>query len=82
MGSKVPSMGKSDIGSFVNPDANIPEDAKKRAMRRTMLARKLNTGRCTTPQELSDRFNSLFETCIAEGFLPNVEMLALCSRLG
>jgi hypothetical protein len=28
---------------------------------------------------LADRFNKLFEVCIDEGFLPNVEMLALAS---
>lgn len=78
MGDKIAAMGKSDIGKMHNFD-NIPEDTKRLAMRRTLLARKLDTGRCTSPEELAQRFNLLFEKCYEEGFIPNVEMLALAS---
>jgi hypothetical protein len=79
MGNVVPGMGKGDIGKLVNLNEAVPEDAKARALRRTMLIKKLNTGRCTTPQELAERFDKLFEVCLENGFIPVVESLALCS---
>ena len=79
LGDKVPSMKKGDIGKLVNT-SNVEPDKATMALRRTMLVRKLNTGRCTTPQELKDRFSKLFEMCFNNNFIPTVEALALCSR--
>ncbi len=78
MGSKVPTMGKSDIGKL-NGVQDAPPSAASEALRRTLLAKNLNTGRCTTPQELAHRFDSLFQTAANNGFVPTVEMLGLCS---
>lgn len=82
MGAKVPGMGKGDINKLNLLDEQTPPDAKARALRRTMLIKSLCTSRCTTPQELEDRFNNLFDTCLENNFIPTVEALALCSRLG
>lgn len=79
MGKIVPSMGKGDINKFNCVDENISPDAKSRALRRTMLIKSLNTGRCTTSQELADRFDKLFDMCFHNNFIPTVEALALCS---
>lgn len=81
MGSKVPTMGKSDIGKLTSTDINVSDDAKSRAMRRTMLIKELNTGRCTTSQELAERFEQLFTMCFNNNFIPTVEALALCSGI-
>lgn len=73
-------MGKGDISKFNNIDENVSPDAKSKALRRTMLINSLNTGRCTTPEELNERFQQLFEMCFNNNFIPTVEALALCSR--
>ena len=80
LGKNVPYMGKGDIAKFNSLEENVTPDAKSRALRRTMLINSLNTGRCTTSQELSDRFQKLFEICFNNNFIPTVEALALCSR--
>lgn len=80
MGNKIQTK-KGDIGKFSNLNDNVPEDAKTRALRRTMLINSLNTSRCTTSQELKDRFEQLFELCFSNNFIPTVEALALCSGL-
>ena len=80
MGEKVSYMSKGDIAKFNSLEENTLPDAKTRALRRTMLIKSLNTGRCTTSQELSDRFQKLFEMCFNNNFIPTVEALALCSR--
>ena len=72
--------GKGQIGNFYNLENTVSEDAKTKALRRTMLIKSLNTGRCTTSQELKDRFEKLFEMCFNNNFIPTVEALALCSR--
>lgn len=77
MGTKMANRGKN-INEILDPN-NAPDDAKVRALRRTMLIKSLDTGRCTTPQELSDRFEKLFSVCLENGFIPVVESLALCS---
>ena len=82
MGAKVPGMGKGDINKLNLIDEQVPPDAKSRALRRTMLIKSLCTSRCTTPQELEQRFDDLFEMCFNNNFIPTVEALALCSRLG
>ena len=79
MGNVVKSMGKGDIAKWNDVNAQVPDDAKVKALRRTMLIKSLNTGRCTTSQELADRFDKLFEVCLENGFIPVVEALALCS---
>ena len=81
MGDIIKSMGKGDIGKFTNLNEQVPDDAKSRALRRTMLIKSLNTGRCTTSQELAERFDKLFEVCLENGFIPVVEALALCSGI-
>ena len=81
MSNQLAKMGKGDIGMFTNPNENVQPDAKTRALRRTLLIRKLNTSRCTTSQELADRFNKLFELCLQNNFIPTVEALALCSGI-
>ena len=78
MGNKIANMGKSDIGKL-NGVQDVPENIATVAMRRTLLAKSLNTSRCTTSQELADRFDKLFELATLNGFIPNVEMLALAS---
>ena len=67
-----------NIASILDPN-NAPADAKARALRRTMAIKSLDTGRCTTSQELADRFSKLFELCFEYNFIPTVESLALCS---
>ena len=67
-----------NIADILDPN-NAPADAKVRALRRTMLVKQLNTGRCTSAQELNDRFEQLFKLCFEHNFVPVVEMLALCS---
>lgn len=67
-----------NIADILDPN-NAPIDAKVTALRRTMLVKSLNTGRCTSAQELSDRFEQLFTMCFNNNFIPVVEMLALCS---
>lgn len=79
MGSKVPSMGKGDIAKFNSVDVDLAPDAKSKALRRTLLIKSLDTGRCTSPQELADRFQKLFDMCFNNNFVPTVEALALCS---
>lgn len=81
MGDIIKSMGKGDIGKFTNLNEQVPDDAKSRALRRTMLIKSLNTGRCTTSQELADRFEKLFDMCYRNNFIPTVEALALCSGI-
>lgn len=81
MGNKVPSMKKGDI-SKITSTANVEPDKVTIALGRTLLVRKLNTGRCTTPQELKERFDNLFEICFENKFCPTVEMLAIAARLG
>lgn len=81
MSNEIAKMGKGDIGMFTNPNENVEPDAKTRALRRTMLIKSLNTSRCTTSQELEQRFNDLFEMCFHNNFIPTVEALALCSGL-
>ena len=83
MGAKVPSMGQKNIGklSNLNDNPDVPMDAKVRALSRTMLINKLNTHRCTSPEELQERFEKLFEICFENGFIPTVEALSLCSGI-
>lgn len=78
MGNKVATMHKGDIGKL-NSVQDAPETAASTALRRTLLAKSLNTSRCTTSKELADRFQQLFELAANNGFIPNVEMLGLCS---
>ena len=80
MGAKVPGMGKGDINKLNLLDEQTSPDAKARALRRTMLIKSLCILRCTTRQELEERFNNLFEMCFNNNFIPTVEALALCSR--
>lgn len=81
MGDIMPNMGKGDIGALTNfnESPDITPDAKTKALRRTMLIKSLNTGRCTSAQELSERFEQLFDMCFKNNFIPTVEALALCS---
>ncbi len=81
MGDIMPNMGKGDIGALTNfnESPDITPDAKTKALRRTMLIKSLNTGRCTSAQELSERFEQLFDMCFRNNFIPTVEALALCS---
>lgn len=74
---KMASRGKN-IAETLDPN-NAPEGARREALRRTILAKNLNTSRCTTPQEMADRFDLLFQTALKNGFVPTVEMLGLCS---
>ncbi len=54
-----------NIATILDPN-NAPVHARKEALRRTLLARKLCTSRCTTPQELKERFDQLFELAFNE----------------
>ena len=81
MSNEITKMGKGDIGMFTNPNENATSDSKTRALRRTMLIKSLNTSRCTTSQELEQRFSDLFEMCFHNNFIPTVEALALCSGI-
>lgn len=80
MGNKIANMGHRNIGMISDTNENTSPDAKSRALRRTMLIKSLCTSRCTTPQELEERFDNLFEMCFNNNFIPTVEALALCSR--
>lgn len=77
--TKMRNRGKN-INEILDPN-NAPEDAKVRALRRTMLINSLNTSRCTTSQQLAERFQQLFELCFHNNFIPTVEALALCSGI-
>lgn len=77
---KPTQTGRGQINNFNTLENTVSDDAKSKALRRTMLIKSLNTGRCTTPQELRERFNKLFEMCFNNNFIPTVEALALCSR--
>lgn len=79
MGKKIKNMGHRNIGMISDTNENTSPDAKARALRRTMLIKSLDTGRCTTPQELDERFEKLFTMCFNNNFIPTVEALALCS---
>ena len=74
---KMANRGKN-IADILDPN-NASPDAKVTALRRTMLIKSLNTGRCTSAQELSERFEQLFDMCFRNNFIPTVEALALCS---
>lgn len=76
--NNLPSIGQRNIGA-VSSTQNVEETVASKTMRRTMLIKSLNTGRCTSAQELSERFSLLFETCLKHGFIPPIEALALCS---
>lgn len=80
MGKKNTNMKKADIGKLTST-ADVPESAASVALRRTLLVKKLNTGRCTTSEELADRFDKLFNLATLNGFVPTVEMLALSSGI-
>lgn len=80
MGKKIAEMKKGDIGKL-NGVQDAPESVASTALRRTLLVNKLNTSRCTTSQDLADRFKQLFEIAADNGFIPNVEMLALASGI-
>jgi hypothetical protein len=69
-----------NIADILSVNENTTPDARMNALRRTMLVKNLCTSRCTTAEELQERFDLLFETCLANGFIPVVESLALCSR--
>lgn len=79
MGKKIKNMGRRNIGMISDTNENTSPDAKSRALRRTMLIKSLDTGRCTTPEKLSERFEKLFTMCFNNNFIPTVEALALCS---
>lgn len=74
-------MGKGDIAKFNSLEEQTTPDAKTRALRRTMLIKSLNTHRCTSPEELKERFEQLFDMCFRNNFIPTVEALALCSGI-
>lgn len=80
MSDNKPFRGKK-INEVLSPN-NAPEDAKVLALRRTMAIKSLNTSRCTTAEELKDRFDKLFQLCLEYNFIPTVESLALCSGIG
>ena len=69
-----------NIASILDPN-NASDYAKTRALWRTHLVRELNTSRCTTSQELKERFDQLFKLCFENNFIPTVESLALCSGI-
>ena len=75
--TKMRNRGKN-INEILDPN-NAPTDSKREALRRTILAKNLCSSRCTTSQELEQRFNELFEIAFNEGFIPTFEMLGLCS---
>lgn len=62
--TKMANRGKN-INEILDPNS-APLPARKEALRRTLLANKLNTGRCTTPQELQERFDQLFQLAFDE----------------
>lgn len=74
------SIGRRNIGA-VSSTRDVEPTAASRAVSRTMLINKLNTSRCTSPQELQERFELLFDTCIQNGFCPPIEALSLCSGI-
>lgn len=80
MGAKISTMGHRDINKLNSLENQVSDDAKTKALRRTMLIKSLCTSRCTTSQELQERFDQLFELCFNNNFIPTVEALALCSR--
>lgn len=69
MGANIPAMGKSDIGKLTS-NAYIDENSASKILRRTLLVKKLNTSRCTTPQELQERFDQLFELALQQRLCP------------
>ena len=71
------SKDVNNIAQTMDVNYNTTKNARVNVLRRTMLVKELNTGRCTTPQELQDRFDKLFQLAFREGFIPVVEHLAL-----
>lgn len=65
---KMANRGKN-INEILDPN-NAPVHARREALRRTLLARKLCTSRCTTPQEMADRFEQLFTLAFNERLRP------------
>lgn len=76
---KMANRGKN-INEILNPN-NAPVEARKEALRRTLLATKLNTSRCTTPQELKERFDQLFELAFNERLCSYRRNVGSCFRL-
>lgn len=72
---------KHDNISAWNEKNQPKEDVKARALRRTLLIKSLCTSRCTTSQELKERFEKLFLVCLEYNFVPTVEALALSSGI-
>ncbi len=75
---RLPGVGQGNIGALMDTNA-APEDAKARALWRTMLIKNAFNGRCTSAEDLQDRFERLFNLCLENNFVPTVEMLAVAS---
>ena len=80
MATKKMANRGTNIAELLDPN-KASEDSKATALRRTMAIKMLNTSRCTTSQELADRFGKLFQLCLEYNFIPTVEALALCSGI-
>ena len=65
MGNSVSKMGHRDIAKLNNNQC-ADDIVVAKAYRATNIAMELNTSRCTTPQEMQDRFIKLFESCAKE----------------
>lgn len=64
---KPSKMGKGDIAKL-NNNQSADDILVAKAYRATNIAVELNTSRCTTPQEMQDRFIKLFENCAKERY--------------
>lgn len=78
MPTKSKSIGQSNIDALRCTDKMIDDiDYKKRKIAFCMEVAKLNTHRVSTPQEMQDRLQQLFELCIKTGDIPTYENLAV-----
>lgn len=73
-------MGRRNIGAMQNRD-NVPKDDVKKQFGFALKVAAINTGRVKSPEELSDRFQKLFDLSFQEGVLPRYEHLVLVSGL-
>lgn len=81
MGSKVPGMGKGNIGALQNNKPTTPEQVEmSKSVLQFLLDLKIhNPGKPKTPEELEQRFIHYFQKCSTEGLPPTIEGLALVS---
>lgn len=73
-------MGRRNIGAMQTYE-DVPKDDVRKNFDFTLAVADINKGRVQSPEELSDRFEELFNIAAEQGMLPRYEHLALVSGL-